>query len=164
MASYNINPANNSVVYSPGEFNVGNVLTADQTVTNSATLVTVPSFTIGVGKFERIIFRINVFYTTTADGDFKYRVDVPASPTLYRMAPELIVPAATAVSTPGLITAEADGTGLAASGTDGWLRITGMLNNGANAGDIVFQFAQNTATSAQSAVVRAGSFVEFMQF
>lgn len=161
---YNLNPTNNSTVYTSGEFFSGDVLTADQTVTNSATLVTVPTFTIGVGKYERVLFRYNIFYTTTADGDFKYRVDVPASPTLYRMVPELIVPAATSVTTPGLITAEADGTGLAASGTDGWLRITGMLNNGANAGEIVFQFAQNTATSAQSAVVRAGSFVEFMQF
>jgi hypothetical protein len=161
---YNLNPTNNSTVYTSGEFFSGDVLTADQTVTNSATLVTVPTFTIGVGKYERVLFRMNIFYTTTADGDFKYRVDVPASPTLYRMVPELIVPAATAVTTPGLITSEADGTGVAASGTDGWLRITGMLNNGANAGEILFQFAQNSATSAQSAVVRAGSFVEFMTF
>ena len=161
---YNINPTTNTTVYTPGEFFSGRVLSADQTVTNSATLVTVPTFTIGVGKYERVLFRLNVFYTTTADGDFKYRLDVPASPTLYRMVPELIVPAATSVTTPGLITAEADGTGLAASGTDGWLRITGMLNNGANAGEILFQFAQNTATSAQSAVVRAGSFIEFQQF
>lgn len=161
---YNLNPTNNSTVYTSGEFFSGDVLTADQTVTNSATLVTVPTFTIGVGKFERVLFRYNVFYTTTAAGDLKYRVDIPTSPTLYRMVPELVVPAATAVTTPGLITAEADGTGLAASGTDGWLRITGMLNNGANAGEIIFQFAQNTATPAESAVVRAGSFVEFMTF
>jgi hypothetical protein len=161
---YNLNPTNNSTVYTSGEFFSGDVLTADQTVTNSATLVTVPTFTLGVGKYERVLFRYNIFYTTTADGDFKYRVDVPASPTLYRLVPELIVPAATAVTTPGLITAEADGTGVAASGTEGWLRLTGMLNNGANAGEILFQFAQNTATAAESAVVRAGSFVEFMTF
>jgi hypothetical protein len=161
---YSINPTTNTTVYTSGEFFSGKVLSADQTVTNSATLVTVPQFTLGVGKYERVLFRMNIFYTTTLAGDLKYRVDVPASPTLYRMVPELIVPAATAVTTPGLITAEADGTGLSASGTDGWLRITGMLNNGANAGDVIFQFAQNTATAAESAVIRAGSFIEFMQF
>lgn len=161
---YITNPTNNSTVYTPGQFNSGRVLSADQTVTNSDTLVTVPELTIAVGAYERVMLRYNVFFTTTADGDFKYRVDVPASPTLYRLVPELIVPDATAVTTPGVITAEADGTSLSAAGTEGWLRLTAVVNNGANSGDILFQFAQNSATAAESAVVRAGSFVESMQF
>lgn len=161
--SVTVNSTNGSVIYSPDVMTVSQVLAADQTVTNSATLVTVPSFTIPVGKYERLLFRFNLFYTTTADGDLKYRVDVPASPTLYRLATEANPPAATALVT-SVIASEADSTATAASGTDGFVRLTGILNNGANAGELIFQFAQNAATAAESAIVRAGSFVEYRRF
>ena len=49
-------------VYQPDVMNVGNIVDADQTVTNSATLVTVPQLTIPVGINERILFRYNIFY------------------------------------------------------------------------------------------------------
>jgi hypothetical protein len=142
---------------------LGNVLDADQTVTNSATLVTVPQFTLPVGKNERILFRYNLFYTSTATGDLKYRVDVPASPTLYRLFSEEQAADATAIVCAS-ITAEADDTVLFASGTDGFIRLTGVIANGSTAGQVLFQFAQNTQTGSQSAVIRAGSFLEYRIF
>ena len=161
--SVTTNAANGAVIYSPDVLTVSNVLAADQTVTNSATLVSVPTLKLPVGKGQRILFRFNVFYSTTADGDLKYRVDVPASPTLYRLTSEANPPAATALVTAN-ITAEADATAVAASGTEGFLRLTGFLNNGSTAGDIQFQFAQNTATASESAIIRAGSFLEYRIF
>lgn len=161
--SVTVNSNNGSVIYSPDVLTVSRVLAADATRTNSDTLLTVPEFTIAVGKYERVLFRLNVFYSTTAAGDLKYRVDVPASPTLYRLVTEEQAPAATALVT-GLITSEADDTVLAASGTEGFVRLTGMLNNGATAGEVIFQFAQNTATASESAIIRAGSFVEVRRF
>lgn len=161
--SLTVNSNNGSVIYAPDMLTVGNVLGADQTVTNSATLVDVPELKLPVGKYERILFRYNIFYTTTADGDLKYRVDVPASPTLFRLVTEEQAPAAVAFVS-GLLTSEADDTVVAASGTEGFIRLTGLISNGATAGEVKFQFAQNTQTSAQSAIIRAGSFLEYRAF
>lgn len=154
---------NNGAVYQPDVMTLGNIVDADQTVTNSATLVTVPQLTIPIGKNERVLFRYTLYYTSTAAGDFKYRVDVPASPTLYRLGIESFAAdgSATAAS---VITSEADSTVLFASGTDGFIRLQGVLQNGSTAGTIFFQFAQNTATAAQSAIVRAGSHFEYRYF
>lgn len=154
---------NIGAVYQPDVMTVGNIVDADQTVTNSATLVTVPQFTFPIGVNERVLFRYTVFYTSTATGDVKYRVDVPATPTLYRLSTENIASDLTAPVT-SVITAEADSTALLASGTDGVIRLTGVLANGSTAGQVIFQFAQNTATGSQSAIIRAGSFFEYRNF
>lgn len=150
-------------VYQPDILTVSKVVDSIQTVTNSATLVTVPQLTLPVGINERVFFRYNLFYTSTATGDLKYRVDVPASPTLYRLFSEEQAADGTAIVC-ATITSEADDTVLFASGTDGFIRLTGFVQNGATAGDIVFQFAQNTATASQSANIRAGSFLEYRYF
>jgi len=150
-------------VYQPDILTVGNIVDADQTVTNSATLVTVPQLTLPVGKNERILFRYNVFYSTTATGDLKYRLDVPASPTSYRALLEEHAPAGAALVS-SILTAEADDTIVAASGTDGFIRISGVLVNGTTAGQVLFQFAQNTATAAESAVILRGSYLEYRIF
>jgi len=154
---------NFGAVYQPDVMTLGNVVDADQTVTNSATLVTVPQLTIPVGINERVLFRYTVFYTSTATGDLKYRVDVPASPTLYRLATDNVADDLTAGVTSVIIT-EADSTALLATGVNGVLRLTGVLQNGTTAGQVVFQFAQNTATAAQSAIIRAGSSFEYRYF
>jgi hypothetical protein len=154
---------NIGAVYQPDVLTVGNIVDADQTVTNSATLVTVPQLTFPIGTNERVLFRYTIFYTSTASGDLKYRVDVPASPTLYRLATDNTASDLTAGVT-SVITAEADSTALLASGTDGVLRLTGVLSNGTTAGQVLFQFAQNTATGSQSAIIRAGSFFEYRNF
>ena len=54
--SVTINSNNGSVIYAADELFAGAVLAADQTVTNSATLVNVPALKIPVGKFERVLF------------------------------------------------------------------------------------------------------------
>lgn len=154
---------NFGAVYQPDTMTLGNVVDADQTVTNSATLVTVPQLTIPIGINERVIFRAVLFYTGTATGDLKYRFDVPASPTLYRLFAEEQAADGTSVVT-SVLTAEADDNVLFASGTEGVVRVTGILQNGSTAGQVIFQFAQNSATSGQSAVIRAGSFLEYRNF
>lgn len=154
---------NFGAVYQPDAMVVGNIVDADQTVTNSATLVTVPQLTIPVGINERVLFRYTIFYTSTATGDLKYRVDVPASPTLYRLATENVADDVAAEVT-SVITAEADSTALLATGVNGVLHMSGVLQNGSTAGNVIFQFAQNTATASQSAIIRAGSFLEYRNF
>ena len=160
---FNSNAAAGTVVYTDGAYNTGLVLPANQTVTNSAALVEVPELTFAIGKYERVLVRYSIFYTTTADGDLKYRLEIPASPTAYRCLSSANPPAAVALVT-ALITAEADATAVASSGTDGHLTLNALVNNGANSGEVQFQFAQNSATSAESVVILAGSSVEYMRF
>lgn len=159
------NPTTGGLVYTPGEYFAPKILDVDRAVTASTTLVTVPQFTLALGRGERLVLRHTIFYTTNATADFKYRLDVPGTPTIYRTFSEQVPPAATAITVAPL-TAEADQTLLAASGTEGFLRITSYIVGGttsSDAGDVIFQFAQNTS-DAGATTLRAGSHVEYFYF
>jgi len=162
MAGYTTRSDNGEIVFYPDDLIV-QVLDTDQTVTNSATVVTVPAFTVPVGIRERYLVRYNIFFSTTATGDFKYLVDAPASPTLFRQVSWGQGGDATSLTTPAVATAEGAQT-LVHSGTEGFLLATVNLVNGATAGNLLFQFAQDTATASQSAIVRAGSFIEVRKY
>jgi hypothetical protein len=167
MAGYTTRADNGEIVFAPEELACF-VLEADQTVTNSDTLVTVPAFTVPVGKYERYILRYNIFLSTTATGDFKYLVDAPASPTLFRQVSWSQGGAATTIvaggSTGGAVATAEGALTVVGTGAEGFLLANLLVVNGANSGNIIFQFAQNTATSAESAIVRAGSFLEVRKF
>lgn len=162
MAGYTTRADSGEIVFGPDDFLVS-VLDTDQTVTNSASVVTIPQFTIPVGVNERYLLRYGIFFSTTATGDFKYIVDVPASPTLYRQVSWGQGGGATTLTTPAVATAEGE---LSVLGTvaEGFLFSNVMLVNGTTAGNVLFRFAQATATAAESAIVRAGSFVEIRKF
>ena len=50
-----------------------------------------------------------------------------------------------------------------AANANGYVRITGVLVNGANAGTLQFKFAQDAATASDTTVY-AGSFLEYRRF
>lgn len=162
MAGYTTRADSGEIVFGPDDFLVY-VLDTDQTVTNSASVVTIPQFTIPVGVNERYLLRYSIYFTTTATGDFKYIVDAPASPTLYRNASWGQGGAATTITSPAVATAEGE-VSVLGTGTDGFLLSNVLLVNGSTAGNVLFRFAQATATAAESAIVRAGSFVEIRKF
>jgi len=167
MAGYTTRADNGEIIFDNAILQT-QILEADATVTNSATLVAVPSFTVPVGKYERYVLRYNIFLSTTSSGDLKFNVDVPASPTLFRevcwsqggSATTIVAGGATGAA---VATAEGDLTVLG-TGAEGYILANVLLVNGANAGNVVFSFAQNSATSAESAIIRAGSFVEVRKF
>jgi hypothetical protein len=153
---------NLGAVYQPDIMQVANIVDADRVVNNSATLVDVPQLKINVDAYERVLFRFNVFYNTNATADFKYQVAIPGSPTVYRQVTEGMAPDDTAVDL-ALATSSAAVSLLGAANANGFVRITGVLVNGANAGQITLQFAQNTA-NASDTIVYAGSFMEYRRF
>jgi hypothetical protein len=158
--AFNSNATNGGVVYSAQE-PITKVVTANQDVTSSTTLVDVSDLTLRIGKYERINFKYNIFYTTAAAGDIKYLIDTPASLTAYRVAQNGCDHAGAALAS--IITAEGSAIAITASGTDGCLQLTGTIENGATAGDIKFQFAQNTSDGT-AATVREGSSVQYYRF
>ena len=158
--AFNQNASAGQVVFSAQE-PITKVVTANQDVTSSTTLVDVSDLTLRIGKYERINFKYNIFYTTAAAGDIKYLIDTPASLTAYRVAQNGCDHAGAALAS--IITAEGSAIAITASGTDGCLQLTGTIENGATAGDIKFQFAQNTSDGT-AATVREGSSVQYYRF
>ena len=158
--AFNQNASAGQVVFSAQE-PITKVVTANQDVTSSTTLVDVSDLTLRVGKYERINFKYNIFYTTAATPDFKYFIDTPASLTSYRVAQNGCDHAGAALAS--IITAEGSAIAITASGTDGCLQLSGTIENGATAGDIKFQFAQNTS-DATAAKVLEGSSVQYYRF
>lgn len=162
MAGYTTRADNGEIIFQPDNLSVS-IVEADRTVTNSATLVTVPDFTFPVGSRERYLLRYTIFFSTTATGDLKTRLDVPASPTLFRQASWCQRGGDNTLTTPVVLTAEADQS-FVHTGAEGILVINATLVNGATAGSVLFQFAQDTATASESAVIRAGSYLEVRKF
>ena len=158
--AFNQNASAGQVVFSAQE-PITKVVTANQSVTSSTTLVDVSDLTIRLGKYERVNFKYNIFYTTAAAGDFKYLIDTPASLTSYHAAQNGCDHAGAALAS--IITAEGSAIAIQASGTDGCLQLTGTIENGATAGDLKFSFAQNTSDGT-AATVREGSSVQYYRF
>ena len=158
--AFNQNASAGQVNFSAQE-PITKVVLANQDVTSSTTLVDVSDLTLRIGKYERINFKYNIFYTTAAAGDIKYLIDTPASLTAYRVAQNGCDHAGAALAS--IITAEGRAIAITASGTDGCLQLTGTIENGATAGDIKFQFAQNTSDGT-AATVREGSSVQYYRF
>lgn len=154
---------NFGAVYQPDVLTAGNIVDADQTVNNSTTLVTVPQFTIPIGANERVLLRYNIQFLTGATADFKYFVDAPASPTMFRQSALSVDPAG-AVAGGAILTAESNTASvLSTSAGGGFLLLENVVVNGSTAGNIVFQFAQNAA-EATNTTIRAGSFLEYRYF
>lgn len=107
-------------------------------------------------------FKFVVYYDTSTAADFKFDVNGPASPTLVQIETRTISPGATAYGNIALKTAFAfSAVALTeTSGTNGKLTIEGILQNGANAGNVSLRWAQNTSNGSDTKV-RAGSHVQW---
>ena len=162
---FNENTAAGTVVYTPGAFWSGNVLANDSSLVSSTDYASILSVTLG--KYERIVFNMWIDTQNDADGDLKWKLLTPSSPTSFRarmVLPE--VPISGAVTE--AVTSEITGTGIAeqtAVGTDSayYIKVNGVLINGANAGSLDFQAAQNTS-NATATLIKAGSYIEYMKF
>jgi len=117
-------------------------------------------FNIEANTKYRFYFR--VWYETTSTADFKFALAGPASPTKIVLERRYLTPNATAYAGQGTYTSYAgpsttiNGTG----GTQGIVELEGLIENGANAGDVEFQWAQGTSTAVDTTVLR-GSYVEW---
>jgi len=159
-----INPVSFASELVPDFYSAGFSKEADTAVVNS-TLISEPDLRFDFGAYQRFAFRYTLFYTTNATADFKFRLAVPINLALWRNLREELAPAATAFT----LTLDAANNGttdltiLAASGTEGFARGTGILVAGPTAGAFQLQWSQNT-TNAGPTTLRAGSILEYKQF
>lgn len=120
-------------------------LAADQAVTSSIALVTATGFSIPIAANQRMIFTWRGIFTLGATGGFRFQVTVPAAGGSYN-AEYQIIDETTPTTFNDVMTAEAAFTNASAVASNYRLFATGQVENGANAGNVTFQFAQNNAT------------------
>ena len=122
------------------------------------------SFTLG--KYERALIRAKLDITYL-DGDFKYKMTVPASSTAARIitrssetpiSGELAEVGALSVATTGVAEVA-----VTAGDGDGYVIFEGYVEAGGTAGTVAIQFAQR-ANHANDTVLKEGSYLEYMRF
>ena len=136
------------------------VKTADQTVTNNAAFQNDSnlSFAMAANSTYTLDATINYSGTSTA-ADFKYTFTAPAGSTVYINAD-----AAKGTTSTTICNIAASGqtcSVLITGGFRGIININGYVRTGATAGNLQFQFAQNTGTAGQSVTVYQGSMLAY---
>jgi hypothetical protein len=138
--------------------------TTDETVTSSTTLQNDDDLRFSALASTKYGFEIECWYDTPTAADFKYDVNGPAGASLVQIVCEHIAPGAAAFTDNAIQTAFAF-TAIAVtetSGTNGFVRIRGIVHNGTTAGTGVMRWAQNTS-NASATTVRAGSLIRFWE-
>jgi hypothetical protein len=132
---------------------------ADQSVTSSTTIINDTHLKFAVAANETYIFQIWL-YTYAADGtpDIKLTCAGPSGSTVLWSSSQVIylsdgTPTLTSVQTSG---ATGGASSLFVDANNRAIMLYGTISNGATAGDLQFQWAQNTS-SANSTTVKAGS-------
>ncbi len=134
--------------------------TADQTITNNATFQNDNTLVLALAANSSYnIDAVINFSTTSAAADFKYTFTVPAGSTV---AISTTADTAAAASTVCNITASGQKCTLASTaGYRGNIRLSGYIRTAGTAGNLQFQFAQNTGTAGQSVTVYQGSSMSY---
>ena len=152
-------------VYQPDYMQLANVIDANIALTTASSEATQLAFNIDAN--ERVLFRYQLFYTQTADGDdLQYTVTLKDNQTVpVNITPTLYHETYIASDDGGTIssnTISAANTEVTVNGTAGVgsVIITGVIQNSATAGTVKLNLAANTGT----ATVYAGSFLEYRRF
>lgn len=135
--------------------------TADESKTSNSTFTDDPFMTFSVAANTKYSFRGKLFFNTASSSPgFKAQLTGPASPTKVRVKRTGIVAGGTALSAIQVDSAFSTSIALAAGTGDGYLEFDGFLQNGANAGSVTIQWAQNFS-NANATVLYAGSYIEY---
>ena len=135
---------------------------ADETRNNTNTPADDAELIVPVLANRTYMMRFEIFYETQATPDFYYGFDGPGSPTNVVIraryaAPSSAIPTSYTDTAFGSLYAPVDGAG----GLGGYVQGTMLLQNGANAGNVAFQWSQNTPDAGDTTVL-AGSMIEVM--
>ena len=135
--------------------------TADESVTSSTTLQNDDTLLVALAANEVVAFTCNILFDAIAAGDIKVAFTVPAAATLiWNYAGGVGVNAAVTVAQFTGVTSSGASQEYGSSGAGNQTPITihGTVANGANAGDLTLQWAQNTS-DATATTVKANSWL-----
>jgi hypothetical protein len=136
--------------------------TADESATTDTTLSDDSQLTFAMLANTKYSFRAVMHIYQWSAGDFKYRHNWPASPTLLSIHRRAVVPAWTAFSSQAIDTSysASDITVLGTSDNPSIVLMEWIIHNGANAWNFTISWAQNSS-SGTATVVRAWSYIEY---
>ncbi len=133
--------------------------TADEQTVSDTTLSDDALLKFAMLVNTKYFFRFVIHYNTGATGDFKYTLNGPASPTKVAYVSKRIAHGGTTFSVIGLLAAYGTASTIATTAAgNGYIEIEGTVENGANAGTLAFQWAQNTTDTTATKVLR-GSYI-----
>ena len=124
------------------------------------TLRTITPFNIAIGKYERMIIKYRIHYTQNTTGRAKFKIATPTVTSIHSVATGL-EPDGTIIS--DLDVAANPTLDVDIAGTVGYLEWETIIENGATAGTISFQFAQY-ANNAAPVIILEGSYAELKRF
>ena len=172
---FNTNVTTGGVVYSPGTFDSGKVLTEDwetdaagygpktsQTAASGVgdTLRTLTPLDIPIAKYERLILKYHIHYEQNTTGRAKFKIDTPTVTDIHG-AWNGQDPAGSLIA--GTFVAADPTKDLNVAGTAGYLEAELIIENGSANGTISLQFAQY-ANNAAPVIIKQGTFVEVQRF
>lgn len=129
--------------------------------TGTTTLAADPTLVIPIAANQMVTIRGMIDLSAAAACDFKYRFTGPASPTAVRLKNIHGIDGGTAPSNTLVAGYNASDMVFAHTSTfNGSVNVNISIENGANAGTIAFEWAQNVS-DASNATVRANSFLEY---
>jgi len=141
-------------MYRPGINNIADI-NANVVVTSSVALVTT-GLTAPIAAGQRMKFRAWIPVTVGATGGLRLQVVVPAAGTLFDISIKLYNTVAPSMTTAEQQASAAFTNALANAG-DHWLEVEGTIINGANAGNVDIQMAQNTSDALSLTIKRGGT-------
>ena len=171
------NASAGTVQYSSGDWVTASIITDAYIVDSADTGNNLPSggsdgttyrtpLSFTLGKYERALIRAKLDITYL-DGDFKYKMTVPASSTAARIitrssetpiSGELAEVGALSVATTGVAEVA-----VTAGDGDGYVIFEGYVEAGGTAGTVAIQFAQR-ANHANDTKLNEGSYLEYQKF
>jgi len=138
------------------------IKTVDQSTTGDDTLSNDSELFFPLVANATYNFRFRVYYDTTATADFKWALSGPAAPVLIRGIYRAFPPGSTS-ETIGNFVGYPSATAITGTGTtSGYIELDFIVQNGANAGNLYFQWAQNTSDGGNTAVL-GGSLIEVVE-
>jgi hypothetical protein len=131
---------------------------------NNNTLAADPDLFFPMAANTSYTFTFTVYIQASAAGDFKSRVTGPASPTSVFLSQA--GHGTIGMSPTNRIAQAYDSTDLAQTWTSDFvlrLLVNGIVQNGVNAGNLEFRWAQNTTSAGNPTLVLAGSTLEWAE-
>lgn len=137
------------------------VKSANETVTTSTTLQADNELLFPMAANTKYYAKWTIFYDTPAAADFKWRIDSTAAtdPTPVNVTSVYTDPTGTVGGTSNSALSGMSNVIAASGGTEGCLVVTAYLDNGADAGNCQFSWAQSN--SSGTTTVRRGSLLEY---
>ena len=166
---FNQNTTQNTVVYQTSEMPFQAVLANDTAAhaNNNNTLATQSDFTFAIGKYERIMGELNVWYFAHQDKDFKFKLLAPTGSTLRWIADGVGVDDSD-LSEGEEVTATGTTTGLATSAAAGagYLSVKFVIINAGTQGNFNFQWEPNNQVddAGDLTYLKAGSYLKYKRF